>query len=116
MELKHRIEKQARLVVHFKLKPKFIEAFKSQDIESAWQVLTQMSKNIQREDGLLEYLSVYLNKAVLLTKKQEWVSVVSQCLKGLRIIKLFKGNLQRYAEFCKEITGGKAKLLQMEKR
>jgi hypothetical protein len=97
------------------MKKTFIDSMRSKELKKSEEVLTEMMKNLQKNDDFFEYLSLTMNKTVISTQKKEWISVISECLNGLRIIKRLRENPERFKHWIKD-KESKTKLNEMEKR
>lgn len=74
-----------------------------------------MSNNLEKNDDLFEYLSLFLNKTVVDSKNKKWLSVVTNCLNGLRFVKRLRENPERFKKLIHS-EDLKTQLNEIEKR
>ena len=97
------------------MKKTFIQLMKEKRILEAEEKLKEMVTNLNKNDDFFEFLSLTMNKTVIATQKKEWISVISECLNGLRIIKRLRDNPERFKTLV-NTQELKVKLNEMEKR
>ena len=87
---------------YLKAKEEFKELLASQKYKESLNLLKEMHKLIDKETHFKEFISLFLNKSLVYSKLDDWVSVVNESLKGLLEIKQLKNNFIKYSKFSKE--------------
>ena len=80
------------------------EQLKEGKIDEALIVYQNALKKIQlnNSEDVILYCGILLNKCVGHLKKEELDDIISTCIRGIKIIKNFRGKVHQYTKLMKE--------------
>lgn len=95
------------------MKEEFKNLLQQNDYKKCLSTLNQMKKLLNTDLYYFEEISLFLNKALVYSKMEDWLSVVNETLKGLDLIKHLKSN---YIKFSKLSQKEKQTIKTLEKK